>query len=130
MSFNSNEILAQILDKLNKQEDILNSLTKRIDSIENKKEDEKKILTYLLEDDDYRKYLSDEKIIKYMEMHSIKGDTKIFKIIYLEGKDLQDVTIKFISKNKFDYKTPDDKWVSDAYGVKIRNKFLKNLRNL
>ena len=37
MSFNSNDLLAQILDKLNKQENILNSLKKRMDSIESNK---------------------------------------------------------------------------------------------
>ena len=32
MSFNSNELLAQILDKLNKQEEMLNKLYKRLEN--------------------------------------------------------------------------------------------------
>ena len=119
----------QILDKLNKQEGILNTLTKRIDTIENNKE-EKKVLIYLVEDDDYNKYLLEEKIIKYMEISSIKGDAKIFKIIYLDNIDNKDNTIRFNGKNKFEFKTPDNKWHADAYGVKIRSRFLKNLRNV
>lgn len=129
MSFNSNELLAQILDKLNKQEDILNALTKRIDLIENNKKDIK-MLRYLTDDDDYNRYINKEKIIKYMELHSIKGDAKLFKMIYLDYNDSNDKTIKFNGKNKFEYKTNDNKWHADAYGVKIRNKFLKNLRNI
>lgn len=129
MSFNSNDLLAQILDKLNKQENILNSLKKRMDSIESNKV-EKKVLTYLVEDDDYHKYITEDIIIKYMEMNSIKGDAKIFKLIYLDKKQKEDITIRCIGKNKFEYMSPDNKWNADAYGVKIRNRFLKNLRNV
>ena len=130
MSFNSNELLAQILDKLNKQEDLIISLSKRLDNIEKGENVIHKKLIYINDEDDYCNYLDEVTIIKYMEMHSIKGDAKLFKKIFLEDKEEDEKTIKFIGKNKFSYKTEDGNWNADAYGVKIRNRFLKNLRKV
>ena len=55
---------------------------------------------------------------------------KYLNYIYLDKKQKEDITIRCIGKNKFEYMSPDNKWNADAYGVKIRNRFLKNLRNV
>ena len=127
MSYTSNDLLAKILDKLNKQEDLLNTLKSRMDTIENLPTVDKNNRN-LIELDDYSKYLPSETIIKYMEMQSVKGDIKLFKLIYLDKKD--HIPIKFNGKNKFEYIGVNNKWKTDNYGIKIRNIFLKNLRNV
>ena len=126
MSYNSN-LLAQIHDKLNKQEGLLNTLKSRMDTIENLPTVDKNN-KYLVELDDYSKYLPSETIIKYMEIQSVKGDIKLFRLIYLDKKD--HIPIKFDGKKKFEYMDENNKWKTDNYGIKIRNIFLKNLRNI